>query len=55
MNAPEKKSSKGLMLLLGLIILMLGISVVAFMRGFDTFKTVQPDTSEIMPATPGFP
>lgn len=55
MNAPEKKKSKSLILLLCLITLMLGISIVAFMKGFHTFETFQPDTSKVMPPTPGFP
>lgn len=55
MNAPEKKRSKSLIVLLCLIGLLLIISIFAIGKGFHTFNTFQPDTTGITPASPGFP
>jgi len=54
-TAPKKGLPPSLILLL-CIIAFFCIGIFFFMRhGFYLFDKYKPDTSELMPATPGFP
>lgn len=55
MSAAKKKYSKSLMVLLVFILALLVVISYAVLRGFHTFNTFKPDTSNVGPATPGFP
>jgi hypothetical protein len=59
MNEPASAPKKGLppsLIVLLCIILFFCIGIFFFMRhGFYLFNTYKPDTSQLGPATPGFP
>lgn len=54
-SAPKKRLPPSLIILLCLLAAVC-IGIFFFMRhGFYLFDTFKPDTSNLMPATPGFP